>query len=245
MRELKQRLVDMGSDLIIRIGTPENVLPVLASECGAGKVLCHKEVGWEDAVVERGVHNALEAAGVSFESLWANTLYQVDDLVFGEDTPEDYSQFRQLAEEKGKVRDALRAPEVMPTVGRVDVGRVPVLGDLGVREKGEGMGAVGGEREGLERLGEYVRGGGKESVGRNGDFMCRIAPWLALGCISPRRIYHELAHVEEGVRSINYFELLWRDFFRFSAAKCNRERMMGNVGERRIVHEKIPVLGFL
>lgn len=235
----------MGSDLIIRIGTPENILPVLASEFGASKVLFHKEVGWEDTIVEHEVQKALEAAGISFECLWANTLYHVDDLVFGEDTPEDYSQFRRLAEEKGKIRDALRAPDAMPPVGGVDVGVVPVLGDLGVRERGEGVGMVGGEEEGLGRLEEYVRSGGGESAGRDGDFMCRIAPWLALGCVSPRRIYHELAQVEEGARNINYFELLWRDFFRFSAAKCNRERMVGGLGERKVIHEKIPVLGFL
>lgn len=235
----------MGSDLIIRIGAPEDVLPALAAESGVSRVVCHKEVGWEDAVLERSVRKTLEAAGVSFECLWANTLYHVDDLEFGENTPEDYAQFRQLAETKGKIRDALRAPEIMPALEGVNVGKIPALRELGVREEGHGVAVIGGEEEGLRRLNEFTKWGVKEGVVGSGEFMCKISPWLALGCVSPRRIYQELSQVEEGVRSINYFELLWRDFFRFLSAKCNQEKITGGVGERRVAQGKIPVLGFL
>jgi deoxyribodipyrimidine photo-lyase len=47
---------------------------------------------------------------------------------------------------------------------------------------------------------------------------------LALGCISPKFIYHELKRFEHEVTSNDstywlIFELLWRDFFRFSFKK--------------------------
>eukprot|EP00753_Platysulcus_tardus_P021169 PLAT8651.2.p1 GENE.PLAT8651.2~~PLAT8651.2.p1 ORF type:complete len:555 (-),score=209.41 PLAT8651.2:124-1788(-) len=57
-----------------------------------------------------------------------------------------------------------------------------------------------------------------------GDFSTKFSPWLALGCLSPRMIASELARYErERVKNEStywvMFELRWRDFFRFSAAK--------------------------
>jgi hypothetical protein len=63
------------------------------------------------------------------------------------------------------------------------------------------------------------------------NFSCKISPWLAMGCLSPRRMYEDLA-ASGGARAITAsaaqkspsddsnglswltFELLWRDFFR-------------------------------
>ncbi|MGB0980439.1 MAG: FAD-binding domain-containing protein, partial [Croceimicrobium sp.] len=66
---------------------------------------------------------------------------------------------------------------------------------------------------------------------RNGligdSYSSKFSPWLALGCISAREIYWELNKFEEEVKSNSstywmYFELLWRDFFRFTALKEGR-----------------------
>ena len=60
------------------------------------------------------------------------------------------------------------------------------------------------------------------------DFFCMLKILfffrLALGCISPRKIYHEIKRYEKE-RTANQstywviFELLWRDYFRFVALK--------------------------
>ena len=61
---------------------------------------------------------------------------------------------------------------------------------------------------------------------RNGllgpDYSSRLSPWLAWGCISPRRIADDLAGYERefGANEGTYwlwFELLWRDFFSLRA----------------------------
>jgi len=54
------------------------------------------------------------------------------------------------------------------------------------------------------------------------DASSKLSPWLAWGCISPRRIAHELAQYEQeyGANEGTYwlwFELLWRDFFSLRA----------------------------
>ena len=32
-----------------------------------------------------------------------------------------------------------------------------------------------------------------------GDYSTKFAPWMALGCLSPRKIYHEIARCVQGV----------------------------------------------
>jgi deoxyribodipyrimidine photo-lyase len=63
---------------------------------------------------------------------------------------------------------------------------------------------------------------------RNGligsDYSTKFSPWLALGCISPKWIYHEIKRFEKafGENDSTYwvvFELIWRDYFRFMMKK--------------------------
>jgi deoxyribodipyrimidine photo-lyase len=63
---------------------------------------------------------------------------------------------------------------------------------------------------------------------RNGmlgaDYSSKFSPWLAQGCLSPRYVHEEVRRYESGrVKNDStywlVFELLWRDFFRFIAAK--------------------------
>jgi deoxyribodipyrimidine photo-lyase len=98
----------------------------------------------------------------------------------------------------------------------------------------------GGEPEALRRVRAYVDETGRadaQSLSRKtrvsahlgADFSCRISPWLALGCVSPRRIYQELSKValqpELLAKSATYFELVWRDFFRFITCKYSERRV--------------------
>lgn len=89
----------------------------------------------------------------------------------------------------------------------------------------------GGETEGLKRLKYYLWDSDLASTyfdTRNGmiggDYSTKFSAWLALGCLSPRLIYHELQKYETQ-RVANkstawiVFELKWRDYFKFFAMK--------------------------
>ena len=57
-----------------------------------------------------------------------------------------------------------------------------------------------------------------------GDYSTKLAPWLALGCVSPRYVVSEIrryesARVENKSTYWVIFELIWRDFFKFFALK--------------------------
>lgn len=105
-----------------------------------------------------------------------------------------------------------------------------------------GVSAVrGGEKEALARVSTYVvdarrmearaKSGSSNNSPSNlvgADFSCRISPWLALGCVSPRRIFKEMKEASSTpnplIRSGTYFELVWRDFFRCITAKYSEKR---------------------
>ncbi|MCO5560170.1 hypothetical protein L7F22_013777 [Adiantum nelumboides] len=104
---------------------------------------------------------------------------------------------------------------------------------------------IGGEVEALKRLKSFAAehlgqetGKSKGTVtGANlygSNFSCKISPWLAMGCLSPRRMFEDLQKSAKrgptatasgpSVSSDNglnwlVFELLWRDFFRFITKK--------------------------
>ena len=57
-----------------------------------------------------------------------------------------------------------------------------------------------------------------------GDYSTKFSPWLALGCISPRTIYHDIQkYQQKRVQNKStywvIFELTWRDFYKFFGLK--------------------------
>jgi deoxyribodipyrimidine photo-lyase len=87
----------------------------------------------------------------------------------------------------------------------------------------------GGEGPGLARLAAWTGTRlARYKTTRNGlldpDDATRLSPWLAHGCVSPRAVYEAVLGYERqsGRTEETYWlvlELLWRDFFRFVAAK--------------------------
>ena len=52
------------------------------------------------------------------------------------------------------------------------------------------------------------------------EFTSKLSPWLANGCLSPRKVYYEVKRFEKKhgeTKASGYFlsQLLWKDFFCF------------------------------
>jgi len=104
----------------------------------------------------------------------------------------------------------------------------------------------GGEEAGLARLQYYLFESNciaKYFDTRNGmlgpDYSTKFAPWLAFGCLSPRKIFEKIREYEKEkvANKSTYwvlFELMWRDFFRFFAAKHGNQifKLHGIAGGR-------------
>lgn len=254
--DLRAALQKKGSDLIVRIGEPETVIPDLCKRVGAKEVYLHGEVTYEQQEVEDALATALKKNGKTLRLFWASTLYHEDGLPFDiHSMPDVYSDFRESVEKHGTIRTPLPPPETLPQLPRsLRPGDIPTLATLGIRDTpknleypgsaAKGVSAViGGETEAIERVRGYVND--VKRVEANGprarstthlgaDFSCRISPWLALGCISPRRIFVELKKVSTNhellLRSPTYYELVWRDFFRCITTKYSRKRCAARRG---------------
>ncbi len=225
----------IGGDLIVRVGTPESILPALARAVGATRVCFHQEVASEETTVEAKVEAALRAIGVRAEGCWRHTLYHPDDLPFDlHALPAVFTQFRQRVERDAVVRAPIDSPARVSTPS-IDAGGLPTLQSLGLSEPFDDprvrFRATGGEAPARDRLRHYVWDADRLRVykdSRNGmlhvDDSTKLSPWLAMGCISPRRVWSEVRRYErERVTNDStywlVFELLWRDYFRFVVAR--------------------------
>ncbi|RWV96638.1 hypothetical protein BHE74_00050478 [Ensete ventricosum] len=133
--ELRRGLRRRGSDLVVRIGRPEVVLPELARAAGADAIYAHWEVSHNEARVEERIAKAMEAEGVEVKYFWGSTLYHIDDLPFElEHMPTNYGGFREKV--KGvTVRKTIDTPEEvkgLPLTGDIEPGEIPSLQDLGL-----------------------------------------------------------------------------------------------------------------
>lgn len=247
---LDRAVSERGAALFTEVGRPSEVVPRLARELEADRVYAHAAVADEELRDQVQVARALESAGAGLEVEHGATLLHLDDLPFSVgELPDVFSTFRRAVERDFRVRD----PE--PTPARiesppVDVRRAdPDWEELGVDAAEPDERVVlrmrGGEDEGLARLGSYVFEADalrhyKET--RNGlleaNDSSKLSPWLALGCLSPRRVHQVVQQYEaERVRNEStywlIFELLWRDYFQFlSLREGPRLFKLSGVGRR-------------
>ena len=236
LASLRRSFQQRGGDLVVRRGRPEDVLPPLAISLGVHVVRHHIEVASEERAVERAVAAALPP-GIRLEGVWGHTLIHRDDLPFPiAEMPELFTRFREAVEQRSAARPMHATPERLPALpaGLVP-GDLPSLSELGVEapvdDPRQQMRFEGGETEGIARLEQWMFSADalrtyKET--RNGllvtDDSSKLSPWLAAGCLSPRRIHAAVKEYERarGANDSTYwmlFELLWRDYFRFIVAK--------------------------
>lgn len=234
--ELRKSLQSLGSNLIIRKGYPEKIIPQLAQKTSIDAVYFHKEITSEETKVETTLEQKLSPLNIKCKSFWGATLYHIDDLPFSVNRiPEVFTSFRKKVEKDSIVNPPLKTPSKLPPLPDIEPGEIPNLTELGLEEprfeERSVLNFQGGEVSGIHRLKTYFWENDclknyKET--RNGmlgaNYSSKFSPWLALGCLSPRYIHEEVQKYEEERVKNNstywlIFELLWRDYFRFICAK--------------------------
>lgn len=235
--DLRVNLRQLGCELFVRVGKPEEVVAELAREVRASWVLCNRERTQEEVQVQDTLEQNLWPLGIELLFTRGKMLFHTQDLpVPVNHTPDVFTQFRKETENITPVRHPYPTPTAMPLLSiPLEAGAIPVLEDFGHEPFDLDSRAVlpflGGETSGIQRLRYYLWekdliASYKET--RNGligsDFSSKFSPWLAQGCLSPKLIYHEIKRYEHE-RAANestywlVFELLWRDFFRLMGKK--------------------------
>jgi deoxyribodipyrimidine photo-lyase len=236
IQDLRLNLKKLGSDLIVRVGHTENILINIANQTKATAIYCNRERTEEEVKVQDNLEKLLWQEGKELLYFRGKMLYYTADLPFPvTHTPDIFSQFRKEVERIIPVRDPFPAPvkQFQPISVPINAGDIPTMEKLGFIDVDniDKSGFEGGETAALKRLHDYLwetEGILKYKETRNGmlgrNFSSRFSAWLAMGCLSPKIIYHEIRRFEKE-RMANestywlIFELLWRDFFRLMGKK--------------------------
>ena len=235
--DLRSSLQKLGSDLIVRVGNPEAEIFKIARLQKTSWVFCNRERTQEEVEVQDALEKNLWSIGQEVRFTRGKLLYYTADLPFPiTHLPDAFTYFRKEVERFVQVRKPLPSPGSLPSVEpSIDRGQLPTLPDFGhtdfTLDIRSALPFKGGETAGLERLDYYfdqTKLAGSYKKTRDGllggDCSTKFSPWLAQGCLSPKTVYWRLKEHEatveknESTYSI-FFELLWRDFFRFMAKK--------------------------
>lgn len=252
---LRETWREMGSDLIVRVGPPEQVVFELAKEFKTSMVFCNRERTRDEVNIQDQLEQNLWTIGQEMRFTRGKMLYYTQDLPFPvTHTPDNFTIFRKELERIVPVRAALPMPDsISPIIQSFDPGTIPSLQQLGYTSELTDVVSIfkGGEQEGLKRLKEYIWAGdglrkykSRENYISDPLFSSMFSPWLSMGCISPKAVYHEIKSYEsirgsnEGTQSL-ITELLRRDHCRLIAKKYgNKIFLRGGITQKK--HDSNP-----
>jgi deoxyribodipyrimidine photo-lyase len=222
--DLDASLKELGQDLIILKSSDLNALVGAIDSLS----VTHVSAEWHCGFNEQNQWKELISLRPQLDYVQNNgaTLFQESQFPFSiENMPSTFSPFRKKVEKYCHI-DALDDP----------IKRIPppnmqsrLLNKYDVKsliiKKNQCSALSGGETKALAQLKYYLWDTdliATYKVTRNGldgwEFSSKLSAWLAQGCISPKRIYHEITRYE-AQRTKNdstywlFFELLWREFF--------------------------------
>ncbi|MDR5866592.1 DASH family cryptochrome [Halomonas koreensis] len=231
---LRGELLKRGSDLLVRLGDPAEEVARLAEMLGADRVRVRRDPGWEERAAVSRLRRRLEAVCPVEEREGGMLLGREHLPTAVEALPASFSAFRRRLAEASPP-PAAPAPLTLPPWPSGAPRGLPALGRICPRAAGwqasprGDFGFTGGEEAGAARLADYLWHGGAVAHyarTRNGlagaDFSSRLSPWLAMGCLSARRVNDalrawEAEHGESDSSRWLRFELLWRDYFHWAA----------------------------
>jgi len=244
---LKNNLRLAGSDLIIKIGLPEFIIPELVTNYNVYAVYTSQEVTTEEVVILESIKRKIASNRVDVKEFWTSTLIHYADIPWPiKRLPDMFTQFRKEVERESSVRPVFELPAVKKFPA-LQTDPVPTLEQLGItpliKDARSVINYSGGEAAAQNRVQEYIWEKDllrhfKET--RNGligeNYSSKFSVALAHGCISPKFIYNEVKKYEaQRIKNDStywlIFELLWRDYFRFTAKKF-RSKIFSQKGIR-------------
>lgn len=195
---LKQSLAEIGLPLIELEGPTAAALTDVAQCHGSKRIVCEDIA----APYERAHVAVVRAGGIDVQALWQSSLLHPNSLPFEiADLPGSFTTFRKRVEASAclpRVPQQLQGPPHPRSL----------------------------ESVAHAHLQRYFKDGHAQSYKLTRDFLqgenasSGWSRWLALGILSPQQVYDALKSSERdrGANDSTYwlwFELLWRDYFRF------------------------------
>ena len=225
LQDLALQLKAIGCELTELRGSPKDILSVFCESTQTKKIHCEDIAAPEElADVED-----LKAAGLDVKTGWHSSLLEPDELPFDvENLPAVFTAFRNKVEKQGlKPREQLLLSKNLPESAAEKHLKHYFAGDFALTYK-------------LTR---------NQPMNWSPDeyFSTKFSPWLACGALSSPMIYAELKRfeAERGANDSTYwiwFELLWRDYFRFLHLQHGRklylEQGLSETYQPKLKHSK-------
>ena len=226
---LRNALKQIGGNLLIAEGNPEDIIPQLVQEYEITEVYHHREVAREETHVSTLVENALWKLRINLKHFIGHTLYNKEDLPFPiKDIPDAFNQFKKKIERDSIIKPCFLAPDRINVAEVIDWGTLSSLEDLSLLPQQKDQRAdfefAGGEAEGLVHLQKVIVAMQQAATTKNLILASKLSAWLAMGSLSPRKVYWEIKKMEGVPNTKAMFNhillgLLWRDYFRFMFKK--------------------------
>ena len=239
LQDLQTSLQALGQRLVLLHGPVAQLLPACARWVQADTVFCEDIAAPE----EEAQVQALINAGLNVKTLWQSSMIEPDALPFSaEDMPQVFTVFRQRIESaRLQPLAPLPAPTQLPAPPDDNLTSLPCWtdspftllqahteGDAHLRSNFPYTQAQyrGGETSALAHLQSYLNPPWPDRYKQTRNALqgqhtsSHWSPWLATGAVSARSIWAALQAYEQehGANDGTYwlwFELLWRDNFRF------------------------------
>ncbi|HBH07465.1 MAG TPA: DASH family cryptochrome [Flavobacteriales bacterium] len=242
LESLKNNLQDLGIPLLLLNGSAQNVLPKAIERLNVNSVFFQEEWTQEESDEIEILKKAFPE--IQWHSTYDQFLFHPEDInIPVPEVPEVFTAFRKKVEKKVDVRSSV-LPEKKQTdpLHLIDLQDITIdISTIKTNEPPDSRSAFpfkGGEDEALSRLEEYfwkTDGLSRYKYTRNGligtEYSSKFSSWLALGCISPITIYHEVKRYEkERIKNQStywlVFELIWRDYFKYVSLKHGNKIFM-------------------
>ncbi|TCD12481.1 DASH family cryptochrome [Pedobacter frigidisoli] len=226
---LRNSLKQIGGNLLIAEGSPEDIIPQLVQEYEISEVYHHREVAREETHISTLVENALWKLRINLKHFIGHTLYNKEDLPFPiKDIPDAFNQFKKKIERDSIIKPCFLAPDRINVAEVIDWGTLSTLDDFSLvpqqKDQRSDFEFTGGEAEGLVHLQKVILAMQQAATSKNLILASKLSAWLAIGGLSPRKVYWEIKKMEGVPNTKAMFNhillgLLWRDYFRFMFKK--------------------------
>jgi deoxyribodipyrimidine photo-lyase len=251
LNQLRVTLRSLNSDLIEVQGNFFDQIKKIADAIGATKIFFEKNIAPEELEQETLIQNL----GIPVETYWQSSMMDPSELPFEpKNMPDIFTEFRKQIESiKIQIKISTLAPSQLPPLPSKKPENSKYI-DFAIEVKNEKSSFpylenqfLGGEKTALAHLENYLLKklphSYKETRNKLSgiDFSTKFSPWLAIGCISAKYIAFKLREFEEqfGANESSYwiwFELLWRDYFRFLHFKYGKNLYIKNGLNKNPIH---------
>jgi len=217
LQALAADLSRRGSRLVVVAGRSAEVVPRLAREWRADRVVAHR---WVEPFARERDRRVGQALGARFRLYEGETLLPPGALRTGAGTPYSvFSQFARAFREKAIMGGPIGPPRALPPVP-ADVGArgvaIPTCEGLGIERNPAIL--PGGEQAAKARLRRFLKGAAAAYAERRDRLdvagTSRLSADLKFGTLSVREVWTAVERALDGTRAAQSFlnELVWREF---------------------------------